>query len=547
MNLIFLAFIILWLGREVKILSFYLYLWQLKEYHLGRFLEHWKTSQGKKLIWHPFKLAKVILFLSLLLPRQEAFNSLWLWAAFFLYGLESAALGRDILKGRLKKPVSTFKALFLFSVSFFLLLAGSLLTFVLSASFNAFFVSLLALDIASPFVFSGLVLALQPLTVWQRNRIIKQARLKRQRFKNLSVVGITGSYGKTSTKEFLKTILSGRFAVLATKEHQNSEIGLARCILNELNEKHEVFIAEMGAYDKGKIKEVSNMVQPQLGIITGVNEQHLALFGSLENLISAEGGGELIENLPENGLVIVNWNNLLLAQSVKRKTPSDKPKLKIIKCATAKEGVDVWAENIQVQKDRLYFRVMDRAGDAASFEVNLLGGQNIENLLLATAAAKELGMTLSEVSLSAAKIKPDQGPLKLLVRDKQQQADVIDSTYSANPNGVEAALEHLKLWSGKKVVVMPCLIELGPASSGIHYRLGQKIAQTCDLAIITTPDWFKEIKKGATEAGLKPQNLLFLEKTGEILAKVKPFCQAGNVILLEGRLTPELTKKIKKI
>ncbi|GAI48689.1 unnamed protein product, partial [marine sediment metagenome] len=128
-----------------------------------------------------------------------------------------------------------------------------------------------------------------------------------EQFKNLLVVGITGSYGKTSTKEFLATVLSKRFNVLKTKEHQNSEIGISRCILNELKPEHKVFIVEMGAYGKGGIKLLCDIAKPKIGILTGMNEQHLALFGSQENIIKTKY--ELIENLPSDGMAIFNGNN----------------------------------------------------------------------------------------------------------------------------------------------------------------------------------------------------------------------------------------------
>ena len=125
--------------------------------------------------------------------------------------------------------------------------------------------------------------------------------------------------------------------------------------------------------------------------------------------------------------------------------------------------------------------------------------------------------------------------MKLVRSPALHKADIIDSGYSANPDGVMAALEHLKLWQGKKVVVMPCLIELGPAAKEVHQRIGRKIAEVCDLGIITTKDWFEEIEKTAVAAGMKPKNIIFSESSKEILEKIKPYCQPESIILLEGR------------
>jgi len=260
----------------------------------------------------------------------------------------------------------------------------------------------------------------------------------------------------------------------------------------------------------------------------------------MENLMSAEGGGELIESLPEDGIVILNQNSALIQKS-KIKNQNDKSKIKIIKCST-NEKTDVWAEDIRVTKDWLYFKAYTKASDSADFKVNLVGKQNIENLLLAAAGAKELGMTLEEIALAAQKIKPEQGAMKLI---KKQGFDIIDSTYSANPDGVLAALEHLKLWSGSKVVIMPCLIELGPAAKETHQRIGKKIGQICSLAIITSKDWFAEIKKFALAEGMKPENIIFSENPEEIAKKVKAILSPDSVVLLEGRVPNVLIEKLK--
>jgi UDP-N-acetylmuramoyl-tripeptide--D-alanyl-D-alanine ligase len=207
--------------------------------------------------------------------------------------------------------------------------------------------------------------------------------------------------------------------------------------------------------------------------------------------------------------------------------------------------MDFWAEDITVEKDWLYFRICDKTGESADFKVNLVGRQNIENILLATACTKELGMTLPEITKACEKIKSDQGTLRLVQSSALHNVDVIDSSYSANPDGVLAALEHLKLWTGSKIIIMPCLIELGPAAKEIHQKIGRKIGQICDLGIITTKDWFEEIKKTAVTADMKPENIIYSENTQEIFARIKNFNKPGDVILLEGRLSRELLDRFK--
>jgi UDP-N-acetylmuramoyl-tripeptide--D-alanyl-D-alanine ligase len=437
----------------------------------------------------------------------------------------------DFVKKEILKPIFTKKIVFLFSVSLFFTIFYSVSFFKKDLSLIFW---LFVFDILSPAIFSGIVLIFQPITFLLRNFFIKKAKRKREKFKDLLVIGICGSYGKTSTKEFLATILEGKFPgkVLKTKEHQNSEVGISQCILNDLKKEHQIFIVEMGAYNKGGIKLLCDIAKPKIGIITGVNEQHLATFGTMENLISAEGGKELIESLPEDGLVIFNGENEIL-----RKIYQETKKKKRI-VGISKKDFDLWAANIKVKKEVLFFQTFTKEGEIGNFNLNLIGAQNIQNLLLAICAAKELGMEMAEISKAAKKIKQEQSGVKLI--KTKDGLNIIDATYSANPDSVISHLEYLKVWPGKRAIIMPCLIELGPASKEIHKKIGEKIAEVCDLAIIVTKDRFKEIKEGAENKAI------FLENPKEIFEKIKDFSGNDDVILLEGRIPKEIKEILFK-
>lgn len=528
-NIFLLYFLSLcWVFTQLKSIFFWFYLWQLKEYHIGRFIDYFRTEKGKRVLFRKIQVFKIFLILFLIFFK-------FFWPVLFfltlcLYILETLKIIFDLLKKRFLKPIFTPKAIFLTSFSFFFTLFYLFIFF--GKSFLSLF-SLLIFDILSPGIFSGILLVFQPLAAFFRFSVIKKTIRKRNKFKNLVVIGITGSYGKTSTKEFLAAILEEKFPgqVLKTKEHQNSEVGISKCILENLNENHKFFIVEMGAYNKGGIKLLAKIVKPQIAILTGVNEQHLALFGSMENLISAEGGKELIESLPENGLVIFNGENEIL-----RKIYQD-TKLKKRIVGINKKNFDLWASNIKVKKEVLFFQVFSKDGDFADFNLNLIGTQNIENILLAACCAKNLGINLKEISKVCQKIKQEQTGVKLI--KTKSGLNIVDATYSANPNGVISHLEYLKIWPGKKLIIMPCLIELGRASTEIHERIGKKIGEICNLAIIVTKEKFKEIKKFAPQA-------IFLEESNEIFDKIKEFKGANNIILLEGRLPKDLLKLIFK-
>ena len=176
------------------------------------------------------------------------------------------------------------------------------------------------------------------------------------------------------------------------------------------------------------------------------------------------------------------------------------------------------------------------------FEVNLLGGQNIENIILAVSCAKELGMNLEEIARACQEIEQSQGGMKFL--KGVSGLNILDSTYSANPNGVISHLEYLGLWKGKKAIIMPCLIELGRASKKVHREIGLRIARSCNLAIITTKECFPEIKKSALKAGMNKDNILFSENPNEIVERVKSFSGLEDIVLLEGRISKAIKRSL---
>ena len=431
---------IVWFLVFTKLFIFWVWLWQLKEYHGGRFMAHFETQVLRKIF-------------------------------FSFHGIRYPKLT--------KKIVLVLAFGIILEIAFLFLVFNSP-TYVLH---------LIRLIILAPIFASILILLFQIPAGILIKRTLKKAKDKREQFKNLTVIGITGSYGKSSTKEFLATILSEKYNVLKTKGNINAEIGIAQTILNELNPEHQVFIAEVGAYKRGKIKQVCEMLQPRIGILTGINEQHLSTFGSLENIRKAKY--ELIEALPKDGTAII------------------------------KDKLDIQAEDIRVEKDHLLFRI-----ESNDFKVNLLGKHNIQNILLAVSCAKKLGMSLEDISRACLKIKPGQGGMKFLEKDG---LTILDASYSANPDGVIADLDYLQIYSGSKIIIMPCLIELGKASKQIHERIGQKIAEICDLAIITTKDYFKEIKG-------ENKKVLLVENPEDIIAKVREFSNQETIILLEGRV-----------
>ncbi|OGZ78505.1 MAG: hypothetical protein A2528_01650 [Candidatus Staskawiczbacteria bacterium RIFOXYD2_FULL_37_9] len=532
---------ILWFIWILKYVLFWLYLWQLKEYHIGRFVDHFRTHSGKKLLLSFEQILKICLLVFLfLIPSLFSFL---FFVIFLIYFLRALVFFRAIYLKSFKRPVRTFKTIFLASVYFAALIIFLFWSFGLKDIDQPKW--FLAFDILTPLIISAIVLFFQPFFALIRTNTLKKAGKKLDKIKELSrikVVAITGSYGKTSTKEFLTAILSKQFKILSTKEHQNSEIGIANCILGSLKPSHQIFIAEVGAYNKGKIKEVCEVLRPEIGIVTGVNEQHLALFGSLKNLLSAEGGGELAECLPKNGLLVLNGDNKYCLDLTKKNIDVAK---KIYTINKNYINSDIWTEDILVEKNSISFlsvaKINPPAGgkELGHFNVNVLGKQNVQNLLAAILVARELGMSIGEISEACKNIKQEQAGMVL--KHGKLGLNVVDSSYSANPDGVFADLDYFSIFENKKLVVMPCLIELGPKSSAIHQKIGRRIAKVCDLAIITSKDKFEDLKQGF-DSVINPgsKKIIFLENPEEIATAITSFCKSGDAVLLEGRVPKKL-------
>ncbi len=299
-----------------------------------------------------------------------------------------------------------------------------------------------------------------------------------------------------------------------------------------------------------------DMVRPNIGVVTGVNEQHLALFGSMDNLLSAEGGRELAESLPKDGLIILNGDNKYCLDLYKKATM----RKKMYSVKKDRVDSDIWTDDVEVEKSYISFIAESAQKEMVPFNVNILGKHNVQNILAAILVAKELGMSLERIAEACENIRQEQSGITL--KRGIYGINIIDSSYSSNPNGVMADLDYLNVFSespvppeglpfldtGKpiekprKIIVMPCLIELGIRSSQIHQDIGKKIAEVCDLAIITTKDYFDDIKRGAVESGVSAKRIILRENPKDIFTIITTSCASNDAVLLEGGRPAELIR-----
>ena len=560
----FYLIIFLWSIRTARAVLFWVWLWQLKEYRFDRMNAYLAIKSGKQSILNIFNLAHWILFASFpLLIISESWRNIFVWLVLAVFSLEILKGISEVKKRIFKRPHFTKKALlisgavFIFEIIIFLFYFVQIpLEKTLAGDTNVLTVIMLltlALSILLPFFIFFTVALLKPMTKFAKKRIIQKAKNKIAKYPNLIVIGITGSYGKTSAKEFLATILSEKFNkgnVLRTVK-ANTDIGVAKVVLNELKPEHQIFIVEMGAYKRGEIKAICDIVKPKIGILTGINEQHLALFGSLENTIKAKF--ELIEALPKNGLAVINEKLKVESKKLKVKSLKFFSVSKKIPLTPFKKGEnqnDIFASDIKVEKDKIKFR--GKIGKSEeNFEINLIGKQNVSNILACVAVAEHLGMSLKEISEAVKKIKPLKKTMSAYGGSAESgKICLIDDTYNANPAGVLAALEYLKNFgdnSGRKIILFPGIIELGPATKKVHQSLGKKMAEICDLIIITKKDFAEYIKNPPNSLYKGGNNQFILQENPEKVYQIlKKYLKPGDVVLFESRGMESVLERLKK-
>jgi UDP-N-acetylmuramoyl-tripeptide--D-alanyl-D-alanine ligase len=320
---------------------------------------------------------------------------------------------------------------------------------------------------------------LKPYEMIRLQYEISKTRSKIDSFKNLKVVGITGSYGKTSVKEFLYQILKTKFRVLRTPESYNTVFGISKVVDLELDESYDYFICEMGAYTRGEIDRLCKMVNPQFGILTGINEQHLERFKTIENTIKAKFElGDYV--LSRGGTMVVNSGNELVRK------------------------------NLSGNEIRYGEKRFAHPAD-----------QNIEG---AATLAKQLGMSNSEIAHALKSIKLPDHRLTLI---KRGDLTIIDDAYSSNTDGFKAAVEYLQSFKDWKVIITPGVAELGLSTYKIHQELG-RFMKGVDQVILVG----KNNRTLGLEHGFGGK-VIYVDRVNDALAKVS---KTKSTVLFENDL-----------
>lgn len=477
MNILIIVFSFLWMVRIVANILSWTYLWWIKEYRFDRMRIHLKTKQGKKILFPSFRLP----------PRSlrsvsVAIVSILLLSVLYMF------TGRSIL--------------------------------------SILFIDLLSFPVTAGVVF----LSYLPLTVYHSWQIFQASAIMRKR-SDLLVIGITGSYGKTSTKEYLSTILSEFAPTLKTQASKNSPIGIAEVILHNLKSEHKIFVVEMGAYKLGEIRAMCRMVRPQIGIILSINPQHQDLFGTIEATMKAKY--ELVENLSGKNIAILNYDDTrvrTLSEWAMRDGKTVWSVRKNEEGKIAEETSTFEISNITPTKSRLSFEISHN-DERLDVHTSVVGKHQAINIACAIAAVVAVGIPMDKAVRAVKLIHP----VSHILEEKPGIHDsvFIDDTFNNNPDAAKAALAVLAMYEKRKILVFQPMIELGTYAKSSHYDVGQTAAKVCDEVILVGEDWSDDFIKGVRS--IETNCVVQVLSVDKAAAYLRTHIKSKDTVLFKGK------------
>lgn len=360
--------------------------------------------------------------------------------------------------------------------------------------------------------------------VLRKQQIIHRATRHRAKYKQIKVIGITGSFGKTSTKEFLLQILRAHTPhAIATKEHRNAAYVVAIDVLEQLNDQVSHYVVEMGAYRVGEIADIVKITRPTIGVITAISNQHLGLFGSREKLAKAKW--ELMDGLPSQGIAVINLDDAMVRKlSVNLKQTQ-------ITYSLIDQSAHVHASNIVYESERTQFQLTLR-DQTQSLTLFLPGEGHLQNAVAAAAAALGVGIPSENIFATLPHLTAPPKTMQIIHHD---ELTIIDDSYSGNEIGTLAAIEHIQRFkTANKVIVLQPLIELGQEAVPVHQRIGAALATTNATVIVSGNSYHEALQTGygtATRPALE-----FITDPAELTTRLQILAKPSTVILLEGRL-----------
>lgn len=371
-----------------------------------------------------------------------------------------------------------------------------------------------------------------PVEGYIRQRFLKQASQVLDTIRP-KIIGITGSYGKTTTKNFLRDIMSVRYRTYATPKSYNTLMGISLAINRDLSEDYstEYFISEMGAYVPGEIERICQLTPPDISIVTEIGPQHLERFGTLENVKIAKY--EIIKNLSPDGVGVFNWDNPFIQDMVAENYP--KTRLTVSQELTIEEAkaqqVTWLATNIQESLGGLSFTINNiETDEQEQIMTAIVGEHNVTNLLLSTAVAYNEGIPLRDIAFRIRTLQPAES--RLVTQTTAEGITIINDAYSANPKGIISALKVLGMYkTGKRLLITPGMIELGDLQDEENRKLGKLAThQATDIILIGT-DQTRPLYEGIQSTNFDLEHVQIMETLAEAVAWYQNHLKSGDTVL----------------
>lgn len=394
-----------------------------------------------------------------------------------------------------------------------------LISFFVSKFFNnnpyqiASLVLFFALGLYFSYIFLILInVLLLPIDIFIKELLIFFAKNKLKKLTNIKIIGVAGSYGKTGMKDLIATVLTEKYQVVKTQESVNTPVGIARTILNEVNEQTEILIIEMGEYYPGDIKNICSISPPQIAVVTGINEAHLERLKSIDN--SVKTIFEIAQNMKTNGLLLLNGKDEHIKSNYK-KFISDQE----VYFYQAKGRIEFNEDAPGFIYQKIFFPV--------------LGQFNLDKINGVIYLAKKLGLTPQEIENGLKKIKTPAHRLQPIL-NREKNILVIDDSYNGNPDGVEEAIKTLSLFKKRrKIFVTPGLVEIGIKSREVHQKIGKRLNDVVDLVILVKNSVTLNIEEGLIKAGFNKKNILWFDSMMEAQNNLGGILRSGDVVLFQ--------------
>lgn len=364
-----------------------------------------------------------------------------------------------------------------------------------------------------------------PVEARIRNNFIRDAKRILADRPDLTVIGVTGSYGKTSVKFYLETLLKSHFNVLVTPASYNTPMGIVITVRQMLKPSHQIFVCEMGARCRGEIKEVCDIAEPDHGMITAIGPQHLETFHDLETIVDTKF--ELADALPEGGMLFLNGDNEYIEE---RAAKYDN----VTFYRSRSVGGGYRAGDIKLSRQGTEFTITTPEGESEVFRTRLVGEHNVINIAGAIAVSHKLGIPLKELRVPVRRIKA--APHRLEMKEKDG-VTIIDDAYNSNPVGSKAAVETLAMFDGMKILVTPGMVELGDQEDEYNYKFGTYATDCCDYIVLVGRKHTEPIRRGALDKGFPEGKLRTFEELPDAMSYVYGLPgEAHKYILLENDL-----------